>query len=134
MIFHTFVTIYPPNYLLNKFWIFSIFDYFLLPSGDVLIKFSYFQRSLLDCSISDPYVLATRGAYIFIFSLCGLFSVCNVFDTPRAGPQSRPLPLVLYQTALYCTMLYFSVLYGSTPYNTLMYCLSRLVQYIGTMY
>ena len=36
--------------------------------------------------ISDPSVLATRVAYVFIFYLCCLFSVCNVFTTPRAGP------------------------------------------------
>ena len=62
--------------------------------GVGLIKCCDFQRSLLARSISDPSVLATRGAYVFIFSLCCLLSVCNVFTTPRAGPQSRPLPLV----------------------------------------
>ena len=36
--------------------------------------------------ISDPSVLATRVAYVFILYLCCLFSVCNVFTTPRAGP------------------------------------------------
>ena len=36
--------------------------------------------------ISDPSVLATRVAYVVIFYLCCLFSVCNVFTTPRAGP------------------------------------------------
>ena len=36
-----------------------------------------------------------KKAYVFILSLCCLLSVCNVFTTPRAGPQSRPLPLVL---------------------------------------
>ena len=36
--------------------------------------------------ISEPFVLATRVTYVFIFYLCYLFSVCNVFTTPRAGP------------------------------------------------
>ena len=62
--------------------------------GVGLIKCCDFQRSLLARSISDPSVLATRGAYVFIFSVCCLLSVCNVFTTPRAGHQSRPLPLV----------------------------------------
>merc|ERR1711867_165192 len=61
-----------------------------------LIKCCDFQTSLLARSISDPSVLATRGAYVFIFSVCCLLSVCNVFTTPRAGHQSRPLPLVLF--------------------------------------
>ena len=61
--------------------------------GVGLIKCCDCQRSLLARSISDPSVLATRGAYVFIFSLCCLLSVCNVFTTPRAGHQSRPLPL-----------------------------------------
>ena len=61
--------------------------------GVGLIKCCDFQRSLLARSISDPSVLATRGAYVFIFSLCCVLSVCNVFTTPRAGHQSRPLPL-----------------------------------------
>merc|ERR1712041_15398 len=70
--------------------------------GVGLIKCSDFQRLLLACSISDPSVLTTRGAYVFIFSLCCLLFVCNVFTTPRAGHQSRPLPLVccLYVTFL----------------------------------
>ena len=51
--------------------------------GVGLIKCCDFQRSLLARSISDPSVLATRGAYVFIFSLCCLLSVCNVFTTPR---------------------------------------------------
>ena len=63
--------------------------------GVGLIKCCDFQRSLLARSISDPSVLATRGAYVFIFSLCCLLSLCNVFTTPRVGPQSRPLPLVI---------------------------------------
>ena len=62
--------------------------------GVELIKCCDFQRSLLAPSISDPSVLAKRGAYVFIFSVCCLWSVCNVFTTPRAGHQSRPLPLV----------------------------------------
>merc|ERR1711867_362906 len=62
--------------------------------GVGLIKCCDFQRSLLARSISNPSVLATRGAYVFIFSVCCLLSVCNVFTTPRAGHQSRPLPLV----------------------------------------
>ena len=62
--------------------------------GVGLIKCCDFQRSLLARSISDPSVLATRGAYVFIFSVCCLLSVCNVFTTPRAGHQSQPLPLV----------------------------------------
>ena len=69
--------------------------------GVGLIKCCDFQRSLLARSISDPSVLATRGAYVFIFSLCCVLSVCNVFTTPRAGHQSRPLPLVIcYQILL----------------------------------
>merc|ERR1711867_424087 len=52
------------------------------------------QRSLLARSISDPSVLATRGTYVFIFSFFCVLCVCNVFTTPRAGHQSRPLPLV----------------------------------------
>merc|ERR1712115_26427 len=64
--------------------------------GVGLIKCSDFQRLLLARSISDPSVLTTRGAYVFIFSLCCLLSVCNVFTTPRAGPQSRPLPFVFF--------------------------------------
>merc|ERR1712115_625261 len=71
--------------------------------GVGLIKCCDFQRSLLARSISDPSALATRGAYVFIFSLCCLLSVCNLFTTPRAGPQSRPLPLVLYSIVLYYT-------------------------------
>ena len=62
--------------------------------GVGLIKCCDCQRSLLARSISDPSVLATRGAYVFIFSFCCVLSVCNVFTTPRAGHQSRPLPLV----------------------------------------
>ena len=62
--------------------------------GVGLIKCCDFQRSLLARSISNPSVLATRGAYVFIFSVCCLLSVCNVFTTPRAGHQSQPLPLV----------------------------------------
>ena len=63
--------------------------------GVGLIKFCDIQRSLLARSISDPSVLATRGAYVVILSLCCVLSVCNVFTTPRAGPQSQPLPIVL---------------------------------------
>ena len=63
--------------------------------GVGLIKCCDFQRSLLACSISNLSVLATRGAYVFIFSLCCMLSVCNVFTTPRAAHQSRPLPLVM---------------------------------------
>merc|ERR1711867_238935 len=63
--------------------------------GVGLIKCSDFQRLLLARSISDPSVLATRVAYVVIFYLCCLFSICNVFTTPRAGHQSRPLPLVI---------------------------------------
>merc|ERR1712115_135237 len=84
--------------------------------GVGLIKCCDFQRSLLARSISDPSALATRGAYVFIFSLCCLLSVCNVFTTPRAGPQSRPLPLVLYCIVLYCIMLYCIVLYHYCQY------------------
>ena len=64
--------------------------------GVGLIKCCDCQRSLLARSISDPSVLATRGTYVVILSLCCVLSVCNVFTTPRAGHQSRPLPLVLY--------------------------------------
>ena len=74
--------------------VYTVYAPILLAPGAVLIKCSDFQRSLLARSISDPSVLATRGAYVFIFSLCCLLSVCNVFTTPRAGHQSRPLPLV----------------------------------------
>ena len=35
-----------------------------------------------------------RGLCFHILFLCCLLSVCNVFTTPRAGHQSRPLPLV----------------------------------------
>ena len=76
--------------------VYTVYAPILLAPGTVLIKCCDFQRSLLARSISDPSVLATRGAYVFIFSLCCLLSVCNVFTTPRAGPQSRPLPLVCY--------------------------------------
>ena len=76
--------------------VYTVYAPILLAPGAVLIKCSDFQRSLLARSISDPSVLATRGAYVFIFSLCCLLSVCNVFTTPRAGPQSRPLPLVFF--------------------------------------
>ena len=69
--------------------------------GVGLIKCSDFQRLLLARSISNPSVLTTRGAYVFIFSLCCLLSVCNVFTTPRAGPQSRPLPLVYSYYRIY---------------------------------
>ena len=37
-----------------------------------------------------------RGLCFHILFLCCLLSVCNVFTTPRAGHQSRPLPLVSY--------------------------------------
>ena len=74
--------------------VYTVYATILLAPGAVLIKCSDFQRSLLVRSISNPSVLATRGAYVFIFSLCCLLSVCNVSTTPRAGPQSRPLPLV----------------------------------------
>ena len=73
--------------------VYTVYAPILLAPGTVLIKCCDFQRSLLARSISDPSVLATRGAYVFIFSLCCLLSVCNVFTTPRAGHQSRPLPL-----------------------------------------
>ena len=73
--------------------------------GVGLIKCSDFQRLLLARSISDPSVLTTRGAYVFIFSLCCLLSVCNVFTTPRAGPQSRPLPLVSHLFIIFSTKL-----------------------------
>ena len=96
-------------------------------AGVVLIKCSVFGRSLLARSISDPSVLATRGAYVFIFSLCCLLSVCNVFTTPRAGPQSRPLPLVLFCTVLlyipyYSHVLYYPVLYTTALPCTQMFC------------
>ena len=77
--------------------VYTVYAPILLAPGTVLIKCCDFQRSLLARSISDPSVLATRGAYVFIFSLCCLLSVCNVFITPRAGHQSRPLPLVFLQ-------------------------------------
>ena len=64
--------------------------------GVGLIKCSDIQRLLLARSISDLSVLTTRGVYVFIFSLCCLLFVCNVFTTPRAGHQSRPLPLVFF--------------------------------------
>ena len=76
--------------------VYTVYAPILLAPGTVLIKCCDFQRSLLAHSISDPSVLATRGAYVFIFSLCCLLSVCNFFTTPRAGPQSRPLPLVTF--------------------------------------
>merc|ERR1712240_774212 len=75
---------------------YTVYAPILLAPRTVLIKCSDFQRSLLARSISDPSVLTTKGAYVFIFSLCCLLSVCNVFTTPRAGPQSRPLPLVYW--------------------------------------
>ena len=75
--------------------VYTVYAPILLAPGTVLIKCCDFQRSLLARSISDPSVLATRGAYVFIFSLCCLLSVCNVFTTPRADHQSRPLPLVM---------------------------------------
>merc|ERR1712120_65075 len=79
--------------------------------GVGLIKCCDFQRSLLARSISDPSVLATRGAYVFIFSVCCLLSVCNVFIPPRAAHQSRPLPLVLliFQTVLYYIIHYSTI-------------------------
>ena len=85
--------------------------------GVGLIKCCDFQRSLLARSISDPSVLATRGAYVFIFSLCCLLSVCNVFTTPRAGPQSKSLPFVLLQFIILhiCYLMYIQmslILYG----------------------
>ena len=86
--------------------VYTVYAPILLAPGTMLIKCSDFQRSLLARSISDPSVLATRGAYVFIFSLCCLLSVCNVFTTPRAGPQSRPLPLVLFQIMI---MIYYVV-------------------------
>ena len=82
--------------------------------GVGLIKYSDFQRSLLARSTSDPSVLTTRGAYVLIFSLCCLLSVCNIFTTPRAGPQSWPLPLV-----------YISLIFhvGMETSSWFMYCL-----------
>ena len=62
--------------------------------GVGLIKFCDIQRSLLARSISDPSVLATRGAYVVILSLCCVLSVCNFFTTPRAGHQSPGTQLV----------------------------------------
>ena len=53
--------------------------------GVGLIKCCDIQRSLLARSISDPSVLATRGAYVFILSLCCVLSVCNVFITVVSG-------------------------------------------------
>ena len=44
---------------------------------------------------SNPSVLTTIKSYVFIFSLCCMLFVCNIFTTPRAGNQSRPLPLVV---------------------------------------
>merc|ERR1712089_14819 len=61
--------------------VYTVYVPILLAPGAVLIKCSNFQRPLLARSISDPSVLATRGAYVFIFSFCCLLSVCNVFTT-----------------------------------------------------
>ena len=44
---------------------------------------------------SNPSVLTTIKSYVFIlFSYCNFF-VCNIFNTPKAGNQSQPLPLVV---------------------------------------
>ena len=63
--------------------------------GVGLIKCCDFQRSLLARSISDPSVLATRGAYVFIFSFCCVLSVCNVFTTPQSRPP-KPAPATCF--------------------------------------
>ena len=63
--------------------VYTVYAPILLAPGTVLIKCCNFQRSLLARSISDPSVLATIGAYVFIFSFCCVLSVCNVFTTPR---------------------------------------------------
>merc|ERR1711895_128353 len=47
-----------------------------------LIKYCDFHRSLLARSISDPSVLATRGAYVFIFSV-----VCCLYVTFLLPPE-----------------------------------------------
>ena len=108
--------------------VYTVYAPILLAPGTVLIKCCDFQRSLLARSISDPSVLATRGAYVFIFSLCCLLSVCNVFTTPRAGHQSRPLPLViLFFSFISLLSRTFCPLTSNKGRNTL-YCIA--LQYI----
>ena len=57
-----------------------------------LIKCSDFQRLLLARSISDPSVLTTRGAYVFIFSLCCMLFVIT-FLQHKKRKQSFHLPI-----------------------------------------
>merc|ERR1712115_356019 len=90
--------IYSPLPVKNEFTIAG--STILLAPGAMLINCYDFQRSLLVRSISNLSVLATRGAYVFIFSLRCMLSVCNVFTNPRAGHQSRPLPLVLVKISI----------------------------------
>ena len=74
--------------------------------GVGLIKFCDCQRTLLARSISDPSVLATRGAYVFIFFFCCVLSVCNVFTTPRAGHQSPGTQLVRFFSKTFSSGIY----------------------------
>ena len=65
--------------------------------GVGLIKCCNFQRSLLARSISDPSVLATRGAYVFIFSF---YVVCCLYVTfllpPERATKAGPCHLFVY--------------------------------------
>ena len=67
-----------------------------------LIKYCDFHRSLLARSIIDPSVLATRGTYVFIFSVVCCLYVTFLLPLERATKVLAPslFELILYQTSV----------------------------------
>ena len=74
--------------------------------GVGLIKCCDFQRSLLARLISDPCVLATRGAYVFIFSF---YVVCCLYVTfllpPERATKAGPCHLLLFLFEILCSII-----------------------------
>ena len=90
--------------------VYTVYAPILLAPGAVLIKCSNFQRSLLARSISDLSVLATRGAYVFIFSI---YVVCCLYVKfllpPERATKAGPCHLFFY-------ILIFSRIYRQTGF------------------
>ena len=63
-----------------------------------LIKYCDFHRSLLARSIIDPSVLATRGTYVFIFSV-----VCCLYVTFLL-PLERATKVLAPSLFLFCSL------------------------------
>jgi len=63
--------------------------------GVGLIKCCDFHRSLLARSISDPSVLPTRGAYVFIFSVVCCLYVTFLLPLERATKVLAPSLFIL---------------------------------------